>query len=430
MVILLQPTFLMSCVCKLWRESIVNDSRFIEAHYVESQKNPILMFNFLPKTLDGIVDCVRYQTNQLYYLQKDEFLMGKEKVIPYLHKLTVAENDHQKIRASDWSYFVMEIIKFSKLEKLRIVSRIHTPGKMWVQACRFGYDCLSNKYKLMCTLNHGDHASSRNYLILTLESGSDTQLWREIKNPPIPQGLYPIFIHCINEALYWWLSESFTYVRALLTFDLHEEKFQVIKLPNECNPHIFSEKKDVLLEYRKCPCVASIKESGVHSGVVELFILEDRSNQIWVKETMTFDIPITICPSAYRHKTTFSPGEDGINLACIRIIGFSGRIFLYWGKLLLHKRIRSRMIQFYDLQSRELKEVRVGSKCGSNYHVTNHVENLISLRAWATKEGDGGELGRNKDIDTVRTIEDMFKQMPPSPTAAISFFSSLSEKKH
>ncbi|KAI3893568.1 hypothetical protein MKX03_011198 [Papaver bracteatum] len=441
-----------TCVCKLWLGSIVNDPRFIEAHLLESKKKPILVFNFLPKALDKFENPSLCQTNHMYYLEKDDLLMGKEKVIPYLHKLLpVKENNYRKTIIGDCNglvcflvgghpfiiyrrfcrYFVIEIFNFSKLEKLRVVSRIHTPGKMMhIENCQFGYDCLSSKYKLVCILCHGYHANSRQCFILTLGS-SDTQLWREIevKNLAIPPDYSTQFICSINGALYWWVCENFRYKRALLSFDLHEEKFQVIDLPKELiNPYPAPQQKDLPLEHRKCLCVASIKESDTHSGVVELHILQDRIKQVWAKEIIIFDLPVAICPSKDNNgSTTFSLSGDGTSITSTRIIEFTGKLFLYWGEALLQKGKKSRIIHFYDLQSRELNQVRVGSKCGSQYHhVSNHVENLISLRAWATKGGDeGGELGRNMDKDTVLKIEDMFKQMPPSLNAAFSFFSSL-----
>ncbi|KAI3970175.1 hypothetical protein MKW92_007492, partial [Papaver armeniacum] len=86
-------------VCKLWCESIVNDSRFIEDHLLESQKKPQLIFKFLPKNLDDIKDHYdilagkeEYRMNHLFYLEKDMFDNSKSKFLPYIQNLIFSEN--------------------------------------------------------------------------------------------------------------------------------------------------------------------------------------------------------------------------------------------------------------------------------------------------------------------------------------------------
>ncbi|KAI3847076.1 hypothetical protein MKW92_041583, partial [Papaver armeniacum] len=87
------------CVCKLWLDSIVNDTRFIEDHLLESQKKPQLIFKFLPKNLDDIKDRCdflyrkeEYRMNHLFYLEKDKFVNGKSKFLPYIQNLIISEN--------------------------------------------------------------------------------------------------------------------------------------------------------------------------------------------------------------------------------------------------------------------------------------------------------------------------------------------------
>ncbi|KAI3893572.1 hypothetical protein MKX03_011202 [Papaver bracteatum] len=171
-------------------------------------------------------------------------------------------------------------------------------------------------------------------------------------------------------------------------------------------------------EHKRCLCVASIKESGTRSGVVELYILKDRIKQVWVTETITFDFPVTVrIPPQPTYDSNGNTYNNNENLTSIQIIELAGKILVYFGKLLVYKG-RSPITQFYDLKSRELIEVRVGSKFYSDYHVANHVENFMSLRAWATRDGYGGELGQFDDISTSWKILDVFKQMPPSHSAS------------
>ncbi|KAI3847077.1 hypothetical protein MKW92_041584, partial [Papaver armeniacum] len=333
----------------------------------------------------------------------------------------------------DSSYVVIEIFNFSKLEKLRIVSRIQKQRFSYVKNCLFGYDVLRKEYKLMCILNYFDQNFYNRCIILTLGS-TGAQSWREIKHPMkhkgFPQGhKYLPPGHCINGAVFWM---TILDKGVLFSFDLHEEKFQEIKLPEDLDQTHY----DNQLEYKRCFCLATIiKESHTRNGVVELYILKDRVNQIWVKKNVRFHLPTTIrdlppisLSRDYECTATFSLSKDGIT--SIRIIEFAGRLYLYWRKSFQHKR-RSQIFQFYDLDLKKLVEVKgdTDGEYGYDYHVANHVENLVSLKAWARNGGDGGGVlvGRDKfDGCSIRKIQDMFEQMPPSDGAVVSFFSSLS----
>ncbi|KAI3880843.1 hypothetical protein MKW92_043461, partial [Papaver armeniacum] len=317
------------------------------------------------------------------------------------------------------------IFNFSKLEKLRIVSRIQKQRFSSVQNCLFGYDVLGKEYKLVCINNYYDGASVDKFyntcIILTLGS-TGAQSWKESKHPMKHKG-FPLnhkYLppgRCIDGALFWM---TILDKAVLFSFDLHEEKFQEIKLPEDLDQTDY----DNQLEYKRCFCCATIiKESNTRSGVVELYILKDRIKQIWVKENITFDLPTTVrdlppfsLSRDYKCTATFSLSKDGIT--SIRIIEFGGRMHLYWRKSLQHKR-RSQIFQFYDLDLKKLVEVKgaIDGEYGYDYHVANHVQNLVCLKAWAMNEGDGGG---------VLVGRDMFKQMPPSLGAAVSFFSSLS----
>ncbi|KAI3972407.1 hypothetical protein MKW92_009369, partial [Papaver armeniacum] len=60
---------------------------FQEAHFLKSQKNPILMFKLLVSKVDNTEN---YPSYHLFYLPKDEFGIAKRnKVSPQLQKLTV-----------------------------------------------------------------------------------------------------------------------------------------------------------------------------------------------------------------------------------------------------------------------------------------------------------------------------------------------------
>ncbi|XP_026377923.1 putative F-box protein At1g47790 [Papaver somniferum] len=443
------------CVCKLWSESIVNDPRFIEAHFLESQKNPILMFKYLPKELDHMErpysflrEKEEYRTNHLFYLEKDEFVNGTGKVLHNVLNLIASQNSSPRrligycnglvcfmvgvpYSSGCWSYFVVEIFNFSKLEKLRIVSRIPTPPFTSVGDCRFGYDVLAKEYKLMCILLYIDDEDEvyNKYIILTI-GGSGTQSWRKIKHPMTMKGHPRSPGRCIDGALFWVRYDTDECKKVLISFDLHDEKFQVINLPTA---GMYFPEYDHQLEYKRCFCYASVKKPDTRSGAVELHILKDRIQQVWETKIITFDLPDTVRnpPAApcYDFKgLTFSLSEEGIT--SIRIVEFDGRIYLYWRNMENEK--GSHIIQFYDLESKKLTEVEgpTGGKCGKDYHVANHVENLVSLKAWTTHEGDGGGvlLGRNFDTGTSKKIEDMFKQMPASTTDGemVSYFSSLS----
>ncbi|XP_026405290.1 uncharacterized protein LOC113300284 [Papaver somniferum] len=164
----------------------------------------------------------------------------------------------------------------------------------------------------------------------------------------------------------------------LLSFNLHDEKFQLIQLPaksttDEQQKHLFVDYPH-LLGFKGSPCIARVeKKSGNgsdyphrcrddHQGnsgssscccccKVHLYALKDNVKQVWVKEE-SFDVRVNSSPTwlrklapdpccfCFRGTTTTPP---------TRIFSFSDQMLLYW--------FNGGSLQVYNLRSGKLQLV-------------------------------------------------------------------------
>ncbi|XP_026398165.1 putative F-box protein At5g62060 [Papaver somniferum] len=306
-----------SCVSKLWFYLINNhQQQFNKYDMVESQKKPLLMFNGLT--------CE--------------------------HKSEVCYGEN--------CYFSLEICNPSRLEKLIILSRFNIgEDDLMVEETLFGYDILRDEYRVMCIIQNKDECE---YYILTLGSTKPSP-WRRINNPwpkRHPLSYFPFTrrrvppISCNGTLFYHMVkdeAEEEKYKRlTLVSFNLNDEQFQMIKLPGDeefvssYNNGDFS-----LLEYKGCFCYSSMEKFDTYCGKIVLHILKgDTIKHAWVKETIKFNLPRELDSPAPTSSTS--------------ILIISIQVILHW-------RFNSKgnchvTIQLYNVHSKELMEVKVPEK--------------------------------------------------------------------
>ncbi|OVA00039.1 F-box associated domain [Macleaya cordata] len=159
----------------------------------------------------------------------------------------------------------------------------------------------------------------------------------------MPRELSEISPMFCNEALFW---ETLEPLHEMVYFDIHDEKFQVIQLPDE-----YVSNKDYygfhpeLMEYNGCLCFGIWEYSRTtHNRYrVRLHILKEKIKQVWMQETVDFILPFTL------------PSECYCN-----IMGFSDRAIICW--------LDKECFRIYDVQSKDLKEVQHrGGDCGEEF---------------------------------------------------------------
>ncbi|XP_026421023.1 putative F-box protein At3g23960 [Papaver somniferum] len=269
-----------SCVSKLWCYLINNhQEQFHKFHMVESQKKPDIIFDF------GNI----YSYNRFYIVEKQEKgsnknrklfaykdergYLGLHQIHGYCNGLACYWNG---VGLSEVScngelvyYFSFAVCSPSRVENLVTFSRLKIREDELIYGFRFGYDLVSNKYKVICIMRYIEYE----YYIYTLCSAKP---WRKISNhwpkqhpmgncdfdskkrvPPISCNGNIFYEPVKNE------QETEKYKRrALVALDLHDEKIQIIKLP--CDDEFVSNYNNGYYSpsaYKGCLCYSRIKKS-------------------------------------------------------------------------------------------------------------------------------------------------------------------------
>ncbi|XP_023888566.2 putative F-box protein At1g53360 [Quercus suber] len=166
----------------------------------------------------------------------------------------------------------------------------------WNVRTHFGFDPSTKHYKVLRVKwtepipRSIPKVINMVFTVLTLDSnGSGSGSWRRI-NPVLPfdpkkyvNGGESV---CVNGAIHWLTS----YGDSIVAFDLKDEKFRLIPLPHDykdLNFDSFRFQFERLFELGGC--LALISDNATqHHFTLELWILKDYNNHVWVKESICF----------------------------------------------------------------------------------------------------------------------------------------------
>lgn len=329
-----------SCVCKHWSTLILHDPHFASSHFLHySQKNSCFLYKFGG---EGEVTS--------FYLSSGErefdggFVdLHKMKTIGSGQKWELIGSCNGLICLFNITDQIIEVCNPARHQRLPIFPRRPITRS---DIFGFGYDSLSEEYKVV--IINLDH-----FECMVFSLGIRMSCWREVG---IDKDAYSILsdddgfqsaTFC-NGTLYWSQGVE------LVSFHLHQEKFQVIPFPIK-RFYGFSSR---LLVHKGSLCCVNLSaiSRAVVVWCVELFVLQDEgSKQVWKKNTF-------VLPQIF-------PGHN------IQLVDFHDQ-------LILHRAMAHKQIKIFNLQKKKGKVVRKPDDLSNMDHwvVNNHVENLISLQ--------------------------------------------------
>ncbi|RZC61930.1 hypothetical protein C5167_023686 [Papaver somniferum] len=296
----------------------------------------------------------------------------------------------------------------------------------------FGFDSLSKEYKIVLIYTTSAIDGVRGFICMVVTLGGRS--WRKIVtstcdiSPPPGHSPFPSKMvttmwrndhrystTCGNDLL-WMVtntgSDDGNKNQMLLSFDVHNEKMQFIRLPLEYNPLISTFKRDGsleidyhLMEFKGYPCVARSER--------------DKIKQTWIEEK-TYNVSLkdgSVSPaSQYRNpfmRYFSSTISDNQVSPPTRMFSFSDRVILYWfdgGCLIFYdlemkhhnlvQGIESSDVRTGDVFEAKMVEIRPDpdisediddSECDCpciDYQLHVQAENIISLKTFTPKEGE------------------------------------------
>lgn len=194
----------------------------------------------------------------------------------------------------------------------------------------------------------------------------------------------------------------------LVSFDLHDEKFQMIKFPAD-DEFISSYNTNAVypLEYKGCFCYSIMKKVDPYSGKVVLYILKDTVKHVWDMETFKFDLTRGL--------------HNRARLFCTSIVSLSNQVIIYWR--FYNKQNGHTTIRFFNVHSKESKEAEQPHESSKyDYYIFSHVENSLSLKTLATTRVDGNTREVLKKYRMIGYLtEKLFNGIPTSNSEVISF---------
>lgn len=246
----------------------------------------------------------------------------------------------------------------------------------------FGFDSITKEYKVVYITYS---ATVRSFKCLVLTLGRGTISWSEVVAPEV------VVSRCFKSAVYTshngasTLSWRTADINVLLSFDLHDETFNVIRVPVECESNKDEYPLVELVEvggFLGLLRLESLIPRGDNSSctgnryhplheesntwkMVHLYILQDKVNQVWSKQ-QKFDLTPYSLPCSMNS----------------RFASFSDQILLFW--------VDGKGFQLFNLHKKHLKVVTAHvsvnnqgpeSVSSQDFRLTYHVENLCSLQS-------------------------------------------------
>lgn len=227
--------------------------------------------------------------------------------------------------------------------------------------------CSITRYKLQVNPNNGlstREVSQRTveFEIFTIGCGRGAGSWRKIDpGNPYDQELHGLSSESVcADGVIHWRHRVFDQ-EILLAFDLKQEKFQIIQVPKEALEF------HLMKQVKGCLVLMGHVISGYNRNKIALWILEDRLNQIWMKENVVF-------PS---HSPCLWPvGSFKTGLILLAQHGYADPAA--WAAYYCDLETKNLcMIQVPELKSVKLPCGEAGKP--SDVVLTEHTENLLSL---------------------------------------------------
>ncbi|KAI3893256.1 hypothetical protein MKX03_019091 [Papaver bracteatum] len=381
----------LSCTSKYLHNSINQNPHFARSHLINhSQKNPYLVL---------YVNCITAENPPKLY---------KNLFHPWdVHS---DRNDNHDVNVRNFLGYCNGLICFAKLfgktafvdvwnfttnELLRIIP---PTVRISLLSRGFGFDSLNNKLVFM--FNTG----SCRCLVYTFGSKS---CWKDFdvpeKKATSVQGTF--IPYGGGGALFWMTWDP----GMILMFDLHQDKFQYIRMPLE---RIEYRTRKGLFECKGFLGVAILIRSGSSTTLEKVHLKIYKDNQAWVKET--FDISPYSIP--------FSGN--------FRFISSSDQVLLYW--------MDPNCFQFFNLHSKCLKVVRKLTSCiwekrlpqfarAEDYWLDCEVQNISSLTSLLPERAQKSDQASVNSM-MMKGIEDMLLLQEPKTCRGCSDHATTMER--
>ncbi|XP_004298379.1 PREDICTED: F-box protein At5g65850 [Fragaria vesca subsp. vesca] len=161
-------------------------------------------------------------------------------------------------------------------------------------AVALGFSSLTNVYKVLTSLRTG--TTGFKFKVFTLGGTSNT--WKDVADIDFEDlGLVPDLLNfskhylCIHGAIHWMQRFYCKNRPVLLAFDVVEETFRIIRLPqdskNKPGPKCGRYR---VIEVNGCLAVFNNEFRGSETAI-DFWILKDYQNEVWVKEKIMFPAP-------------------------------------------------------------------------------------------------------------------------------------------
>ncbi|KAI3907826.1 hypothetical protein MKW98_027138 [Papaver atlanticum] len=383
----------LSCASKYLYNSVHQNPQFGNSHLINySQKHPFLVFYINRRT--GDKPCLYknlFHTRDIHDDHTDNYNLGFHKTMPYTNRGKYVGFCNGlvcfKQKNKGGMAFVFDVYNFITRELLRIVPPfIHHRGNGYTLLSHgFGFDSLNNEYKLVLIVFILETRCPKCFVYTFGKKSS----WKDFDFPddynfyprPVNSELSATFTSYGGTgggggALFWMTIDR----RVILLFDLHEDKFQYIRIPLESpvtsDTKLFEHKGflGVAILEMKSPVVAGATTSNAISRCAPTSTLEKvhlkilkayKDEQVWIKET--FDLS----PYSIPFSSNF------------RLVSFSDHVLLYW--------VDPKTFRFFNLHRKCLKVVRNIAACifdkkvllsdkAEDYWLNCEVGNISSLK--------------------------------------------------
>ncbi|XP_026379720.1 uncharacterized protein LOC113274560 isoform X2 [Papaver somniferum] len=393
-----------SRVSKLWCNSISINARFAKTHFLHNNSHKLnLVFNLLNvwfaqggASFFSLDD--HYKFRLLFDLESD----NKIEPVGYCNGFACIT----KMRKNAYGPNLMTVINPIREETLSLPYYYYPTddGECEYLCHGFGFDSSTDEYKVVIIFT-----SKGNEELISMAFTLGTNLWR--KSVTSVAQIFPaqgcsayLSRQLVTRAatlcggdLFWRITNSaveeetaITYKHShqlhdnkkfgmLLSFDIHKEKIQFIRLPTEFNltpmPNVVIQHHP--LEHKGYPCVAQSEKTMTNIThcsccchneqsriccccgrfTVQLYVLKDKEKQVWIKgETLGFQVrelgslPAPFC--CYFETTTASTASFPM-----RILSVSDQVLLYW--------FDGKCLKLYNLQTKHLEVVGAHSSCNN-----------------------------------------------------------------